>query len=157
LPLSESPIFIVGCPRSGTALLRDLLRSHPRLSFPGESHFIPALYRGYGDPNNEREACALASRILESAWVKAWGLALEPSAFAGERSYAKIVSRIFEAWAEKERKPRWGDKTPRYVVEIPLLMKLFPDAKILHIIRDGRDVALSWISAGFGPRNVFTA
>ncbi len=155
--MNDSPIFIVGCARSGTALLRDLLRSHPRLTFPGESHFIPALYRGYGDPKNEREACALAARILGTSWVKAWSLSLDPSAFAGDRSFAQVVARLYEAWAEKEHKPRWGDKTPRYVLEIPLLVKLFPDAKILHIIRDGRDVTLSWLRVGFGPLNVYTA
>lgn len=138
-------------------MLRDLLRSHPRLTFPGESHFIPAVYRTYGDPRNESEARALAARILATSWVKTWGLTLDPSAFGGDRSYARMVSRVFEAWAEKDGKPRWGDKTPRYVLEIPLLVKLFPKAKILHIIRDGRDVAVSWLRAGFGPRNLFTA
>ena len=156
-PSSDSPIFIVGCPRSGTSLLRDLLRSHPRLTFPEESHFIPALYRAYGDPKNEREARALAARILAAGWVKAWGLTLDPSAFAGDRSFARMVSRIYEAWAERQQKPRWGDKTPRYVLEIPLLLKLFPGAKILHIVRDGRDVALSWLRYGIGPRNLYTA
>jgi hypothetical protein len=51
--MTDSPIFIVGCPRSGTTLWRDLLRSHPRLTFPAEFHFIPELYRVYGDPSRE--------------------------------------------------------------------------------------------------------
>ncbi len=42
---SDSPIFIVGCSRSGTSLLRNLLRAHPHLTFPGESHFIPVFYK----------------------------------------------------------------------------------------------------------------
>jgi hypothetical protein len=156
-PSSDSPIFIVGCPRSGTSLLRNLLRAHPRLTFPEESHFIPAFYRAYGDPENEREARALAARILAASRVKAWGLTLDPSAFAGDRSFARVAARIYEAWAEKQQKPRWGDKTPGYVLEIPLLLKLFPGAKILHIVRDGRDVALSWLRYGIGPRNLYTA
>ena len=147
----------MGCPRSGTSLLRDLLRSHPHLAIPDESHFIPALYRAYGDPQDERAAVELAERILAMGWVKNWGLALQPSAFAGERSFAGIVARVYAAWAEKQGKPRWGDKTPRYLVHIPLLLKLFPAAKILHIYRDGRDVALSWLRYGIGPRNLFTA
>jgi hypothetical protein len=156
-PASDSPIFIVGCPRSGTSLLRDLLRAHPRLTFPEESHFIPSLYRAYGDPGNEREARELAARILATGWVKAWGLTLDASAFAADRSFARIVARVYEAWAERQQKPRWGDKTPSYVREIPLLLKLFPAAKILHIYRDGRDVALSWLRYGIGPRNLYTA
>lgn len=152
-----SPIFIVGCPRSGTTLLRDLLRSHPHLTFPEESHFIPSLYRGYGDPRDESEARELAEAILRIPWVRAWGLSLDPSSFAGDRSYARIVARVYEAWALKENKPRWGDKTPVYVLHIPLLLEIFPAAKILHIYRDGRDVALSLLRVRFGPRNVFTA
>lgn len=155
--MTNSPIFIVGCPRSGTNLLRDLLRSHPHLTFPGESHFIPQLYKGYGDPQNEREARRLAARILSLRWVRSWGLQLEPSSFANDRSYRQVVSRIYEEWASKENKPRWGDKTPHYMTKIPVLLEIFPSAKIIHIYRDGRDVALSWLRVRFGPRNLFTA
>jgi hypothetical protein len=152
-----SPIFIVGCPRSGTGLIRNLLRSHPRLTFPGESHFIPGFFRAYGNPGSGREASELAERILKLEWIKSWGLALDPSQFAYCRSYAEIVAGIYTEWARKENKVRWGDKTPQYVAEIPTLLEVFPNSKIIHIIRDGRDVALSWLRVNFGPENVFTA
>jgi len=138
---SGSPIFIVGCARSGTTLLRDLLRAHPRLTFPIESHFIPAFGKAYGDPRSAREAIRLARRILNFGWVRPWGLPLAPEDFADCRSYRQVVCRLFEAWARQENKPRWGDKTPRYVLWIPELVALFPGAKIIHIYRDGRDVA----------------
>lgn len=154
----DSPIFIVGCPRSGTSLLRALLRSHPNLAFPPrESHFIPKLFGAYGDPRTERQACKLAAIILNLHWIRSWDLSLQPSSFAHCRSYGQIVSGIFQAWARKENKPRWGDKTPEYVTEIPTLLEVFPSCKIIHIFRDGRDVALSWLRAPFGPENVFTA
>lgn len=155
--MTDSPIFIVGCPRSGTKLLRDLLRSHPHLTFPEESHFIPELYKGYGDPKNEHEARSLAARILGLHWVQAWELELDLSSFANDRSYRQIVSRIFEEWARMQNKARWGDKTPHYVTKIPVLLEIFPSAKIIHIYRDGRDVALSWLKQRFGPRNLFAA
>ena len=155
--MDYSPIFIVGCPRSGTNLLRDLLRSHPHLAFPGESHFIPDFYKGYGDPKNEREARRLAGRILRVNWVRPWGVQLDPSAFAEDRSYRQVVSRIYAEWASKQNKIRWGDKTPHYVTKIPTLLEIFPSAKIIHIYRDGRDVALSWLRVRFGPRNLFAA
>lgn len=154
---SAAPIFIVGCPRSGTTMLRDLLRSHPHLTFPNESHFIPAFYRGYGDPRDAAAARTLAARILEYRWVRWWGLRLEADSFADCRSFREILCRLYEAWARQENKPRWGDKTPHYVTEIPLLLKLFPDARIIHIYRDGRDVALSWIQIRRDPHNVYTA
>jgi len=152
-----SPIFIVGCPRSGTALLRNLLRSHPRLTFPDESHFIPRFYKAYGNPANSDEARLLAEKILSLKWVINWELELDPDDFIACRSYRDLVSHIFEVWAEKQKKPRWGDKTPRYVSEIPTLLEIFPDGQIIHIYRDGRDVAMSWIRAGFGPMNTYVA
>ena len=154
---SAPPIFIVGCPRSGTSLLRNLLRSHPRLSFPSESHFIPILYRAYGDPANERAARGLAAKILRLEWVRRWRLDLGPGDFGDCRSYRAIVSRLFEAWMRREGKERWGDKTPQYVSHIPTLSELFPGCQILHIHRDGRDVALSLSARRIGPQNVYAA
>jgi Sulfotransferase family len=155
--MTDPPIFIVGCPRSGTGLLRDLLRSHPRLTFPSESHFIPSFYRGYGDPVSADEARRLAGRILRIRWVRRWGLPLSPGDFAADRTFRAVLERFYRAWATKEGKPRWGDKTPHYVRAIPLLLELFPEARVIHIIRDGRDVALSWLATRLEPRNLFTA
>jgi hypothetical protein len=155
--VSDAPIFVVGCPRSGTGLVRDLLRSHPRLSFPSESHFIPPFYRAWGDPRSDREARALARSILALRRVRAWEVELGPEVFAGCRSFAAVVDRIYGAVAEREGKARWGDKTPHYVTEIPLLLRLFPGAKVVHVYRDGRDVALSYLRAPFGPNNVYVA
>jgi sulfotransferase family protein len=155
--VDEAPIFIVGCPRSGTGLLRDLLRSHTRLAFPPESHFIPDFYRGFGDPRSDREARWLAGRILRLKWVRGWDLALEASSLAHCRSYRQLISALYRQFARREGKARWGDKTPRYVEEIPLLLELFPAARIIHIYRDGRDVALSWLATHGGPANLYTA
>jgi Sulfotransferase family len=155
--MTDAPFFIVGCPRSGTTLLRRLLNSHPRLAIPGESHFIPHLRRGYRDPRNDREARELAARILRLRWIRDWGMTIEPSAFAGDRTLRQILARLYGAWAHDRQKVRWGDKTPQYVAVIPVLLDIFPDARIVHIIRDGRDVALSLVDVRFGANNVFVA
>lgn len=151
------PVFIVGASRSGTSLLRDLLRSHPSLAFPEESQFIPAFYRGHGHPRSARHARALARRVLALHWVR-HGFSPTPDleTLAGARSYQEMISRLFEEVARGEGKPRWGDKTPRYTGEIPTLIELFPDAQVLHIYRDGRDVALSMLRRGYA-QNLFTA
>jgi hypothetical protein len=141
--MNAPPVFIVGCGRSGTSLLRNLLRAHPRMTFPDESHFIPTFYRAYGDPTSSREACKLARIILKLWWVRKWGLSVTPESFADCRSFREVVSRLFEAYAQKANKERWGDKTPSYVLNIPTLLELFSDCQIIHIYRDGRDVALS--------------
>ena len=151
------PFFIVGCPRSGTTLLRDLLRSHPRLTIPPESHFIPGFYRSFGDPSSEAEAGRIARRIVEHPRIGGWRIEPRLPDVAGIPSFSELVRRLFEQWARIEGKPRWGDKTPHYVTEIPLLMQIFPDAQIIHVIRDGRDVALSWLRTRFEPRNLYMA
>ena len=138
-------------------MLRNLLRSHPNLTFPSESHFIPRMYYAYGDPDDDAEAWKVAERILLLPRIKRWGLSIGPDRFVDARSYAEVVSRIYVAWAERAGKPRWGDKTPKYVMHIPLLASLFASSKFIHIYRDGRDVALSWLQLGDEPRNVFTA
>jgi hypothetical protein len=68
-----------------------------------------------------------------------------------------VTQRVFEAWAIREDKPRWGDKTPEYVSEIPLLLQLFPEAQVIHIVRDGRDVTLSWLKKRYRPLNLYKA
>ena len=58
----------------------------------------------------------------------------------------EAISAIFETYAEKNGKPRWGDKTPLYMQHLPLLERLFPDALWVHLVRDGRDAALSFLA-----------
>jgi hypothetical protein len=157
MAVAQSPVFIVGASRSGTGLLRDLLRSHPSLTFPGESQFIPAFYRGHGHPRSDRQARALARRMLALSWIRT-GFSPTPelSAFAGARSFQDLIARLYEEVARAEGKPRWGDKTPRYTGEIPTLLELFPEGRVLHIYRDGRDVALSMRRRRFA-QNLFMA
>ena len=70
-----------------------------------------------------------------------------------------IITGLFEKNAAGEGKPRWGDKTPYYVLHIPKLLEWWPDAQIIHILRDGRDVALSMFSRrhDFGAYNTYCA
>ena len=153
----SEPFFIVGCPRSGTTILRDLLRAHPNLTVALESHFVVRFYRAYGDPRNEAEARRLATAILGTVWIRAWELDLQAEDFASCRSYREILDRLFGAWAQREHKPRWGDKTPDYLADMPTLLRIYPQAKFIHIYRDGRDVAISWLEKQFGPRNLYVA
>lgn len=154
---SPPPFFIVGCPRSGTTLVRNLLRSHPDLTIPAESHFMPSFFRAYGDPEDAREARRLAERILRTWWVQRWRLKLEPQDLEGCRSYRELVGRLYEAVADREDALRWGDKTPGYARHLSTLTAIFPGAQFVHVVRDGRDVALSLLRTGLGPRSVYTA
>lgn len=151
------PFFVVGCPRSGTTLLANLLRSHPDLAIPPESHFLPLYYRAWGDPPSERAARRLARRILALHWVRRFELDLAPDDFADCRRYGALVERIYGELVRREGARRWGDKTPGYALHLPTIAEVFPDAQFVHIVRDGRDVACSLIQTRIGPRRVATA
>lgn len=150
------PFFIVASARSGTTYLRLALNAHPEVAVPPESRFVTELYEG---PEVDRDR--FLARLGEHKRFAAWGL--EPAAVGeviGDRArlpYADAVAAAYAAYCRAQGKTRWGDKTPRYVENIPLLAGLFPDARFVHIIRDGRNVALSYSHVDFGPRNVARA
>jgi hypothetical protein len=159
-PNPTGPIFIVGAPRSGTTLLQYIVRSHPRLSLPtGESHFIVPLQRErqrFGDLTRPENV----HRVLEEMWRRSrdflatdlHGLRFDEStmeelaevlAVEGGGTMAGLFAALFGRNAAGEGKARWGDKTPYYVLHMPLLLEMYPEAQFVHLIRDGRDCALS--------------
>jgi hypothetical protein len=155
-------VFVVGCQRSGTTLLQKMLDVHPDLAVTCDSEFIPRVLAEAGaqeDVRLEPELVDLAVRYrsrsdragfkkLELPEATARGLAAQASTFGG------FVSLLFDEVAARRGKTRAGDKTPDYALRMPLLHALFPWARFVHIVRDGRDVALSlrdWSVRG-GPR-----
>lgn len=148
--LAPAP-FVVGVGRSGTTLLRLMLDAHPELAIPAETHFVPDLL--------EREAeCRVASELVDAiVSARTWhDFGLEEEAFRAavdERGAhgAPAVLRVFYALcAEAEGKPRWGDKTPGYVKRMRPIAHALEEARFVHLIRDGRDVALSRLARGMG-------
>ncbi len=151
----EPPFFIVGCQRSGTTMLRLMLNAHPRLGIPFESHFIPQFSRlidRYGDLRARDNLARLLDDISNHRFVERGGLIQDHEAVldASEPSYAGLVDAIFSHAVARSGKARWGDKTPQYVTEIDVLRDLFPDCKVIHVVRDGRDVALSLRNVSWG-------
>ncbi|RMF40576.1 MAG: sulfotransferase, partial [Anaerolineae bacterium] len=141
------PFFIVGHPRSGTTLLRFMLSSHPRLYIPEETGFIPFLLprRMHHAPLSLAQTRRLLARIARLNYL--WdGLVDDLPAFYAALP-APTLPVILDTLYRRQIAPfgaqRWGDKTPLYVQHIPLLADLFPGAQFIHIIRDGRDAALS--------------
>jgi hypothetical protein len=147
---SFPPVFIVGCPRSGTTLLRMMLASHPELSIPPESHFIPKVWtvRRRYEQGGALRVERLARDIMRNDRYREWQLP-EEEVWTRLRSlsnpkFADVIEAFFIAYAAREGKRRWGDKTPGYSLEMVLITKLFPTARFVHLIRDGRDVATSF-------------
>ena len=138
-------------------MLQYRLRNLPGLSLPtGESHFFIPLHdhqADYGDlsqPENIRRVLqAMCEQSREFLEMDLHGLKFDIDTLVGElhaegrHTMPAIIAGIFEKNARGEGKTRWGDKTPYYVTHLPKLLEWFPDAQFIHLIRDGRDVALS--------------
>jgi hypothetical protein len=143
-PRTPAP-FVVGVTRSGTTLLRLMLDAHPELAVPPETHFLPELIKA------ARERGASPQELAEGVIAERhWGdFALDAELFrervAGiDRGGAGDVARAFYSlYAEREGKPRWGDKTPQYLKRMRMIERKLPEARFVHLIRDGRDAALS--------------
>ncbi len=149
--VTEHPIFIVGVHRSGTTLLRFMLNSNPRIYIPPESDFVPRFFGR--DPHralSQRRITWLLDVIFARyRLVKEWqGPPPDPEEFAAEMAEptaAAFLDTLYSRYARQQGAQRWGDKTPIYASYIDLLAAIFPKAQFVHIIRDGRDVALSML------------
>jgi hypothetical protein len=157
-------LFVVGCGRSGTTLLRAMLDSHSELAIPGESHFLMPMAedcRRY-EQNGELSVDLFVTDLLASERFLYWDLSEEDvrAALAARepRDFPGAVRAVYAFYAARNGKPRYGDKTPNHVLAIPLFASVFPEARFLHLIRDGRDVALSLVDVPhWGPNDVATA
>jgi Sulfotransferase family len=148
-------LFVVGCARSGTTLLQRMLDAHPQLAVSNDPHFIHEGLRKSGGRDVPLTP-ELVERVLACPTLRRLGLSDDEvrRASAGARTYGNFVGAIYTTFASKRGKQLAGEKTARYVRYLPLLGAIFPWAKTLHIIRDGRDVALStldWARADRGP------
>lgn len=146
------PFFVVGCPRSGTTLLRAMLDVHPRLAVPRESHFVVGLAPRWFRRRSPTVEDVIAHRRFGALGVDADAVRAAVSRDQ-PRDYAALISTVFSTYASSRGKARWGDKTPGYLGYLPLLARLFPDAQFLHIVRDGREVAASLVEQRWGPRS----
>ena len=138
--------FVVGMNRSGTTLLRMMLDSHPELTIPPETHFVPDVIRACkrGDGSPESVLAAMKSRREWGDFDFSDDEMLELLRARGRKLDAGEALRAFyEAYAERQGKPRWGEKTPRYVGKMRQIQGALPEARFVHVVRDGRDVALS--------------
>jgi len=148
LPFRRRPTpvpFVVGVGRSGTTLLRLMLDAHPDLAMPPETGFIPGLIAAA-----KREGATPESLLEAITSHRKWGdfPISEEELLDRWRSLERLRARpavraFYELYAEKQSKPRWGDKTPGYTMYMRRISRVLPEARFIHVIRDGRAVALS--------------
>jgi hypothetical protein len=152
-------MFLVGCARSGTTLLKRMLNAHPEIAFPRETHWIPTWYEDrIGLSSDGTVTPELITKLMDYPRFTRMGIErahLEGLLAGASRvPYARFVSGIFELYGESVGKPLVGEKTPGYVRSLPTLHSLWPRARFVHLIRDGRDVCLSLLDWNRAPRNV---
>lgn len=148
----DNPGFLVGEGRSGTTLLSSILNRHPDLCVTPETHFfrLVAAYPG-GNRGFAHDWPSSLQTIIEQMdptpdWnPSAKGLlqtlnSNAPEQFPGLKTlFLALGGQI----ADQRNKPLWLEKTPPHIDQLPLIRSLFPNAPVIHLVRDGRDVAAS--------------
>ncbi len=159
------PVFILGHGRSGTTILTQLVKKYLAVAFGTESQFILRFHARlgtYGDlsvgANRERLLSDISRERFFERTGRNFGFVLDRARVERAMStptYAAMLAGIFSQLAEHNGLSRWGDKTPEYIEQPSVLRSLFPDAQFIHVVRDGRDVALSSFLTHFGGKNAY--
>jgi hypothetical protein len=146
------PLLVLGVRRSGTTLLRVMLDRSSQLAVPDESYFVPQLAARHRGP---LDAGSFVDDLRRIGTLVEWGVDPERvrARLRDGMATGEAIGAIFETYAADRGKERWGDKTPMYMQYLPLLEALFPQALYVHLVRDGRDVARSFLAM---PEGVVT-
>src|SRR5215471_5833690 len=145
-------VFIVGCPRSGTTLLRHILSAHPALVITPEQLWIPDWYekRVGLTPDGAVSPALVAELLATPKYARKFAkLRLAPERLQsllegdGPISYASFITGMFDLYGSARGKKLVGNKSPDFVRRMGTLQALWPHTRFVHLIRDGRDVALA--------------
>lgn len=143
----DNPLFIIGNPRSGTTMLRLMLMSHSKVMIPPECGWAFWLYDKYKD-----QECGVSNYIIDMTRCKKmelWNIdrnklfryLLE----SNPKNYADLINDIYIFYGrDKKDFTIWGDKNNFYIDYIDQIKEVFPKARFIHLVRDGRDVACSY-------------
>jgi hypothetical protein len=140
----HKPIFVVGCPRSGTTVTGACLAAHPELAGGDETFFLIDFWRIFSELHQGKAGhdwTPLAGYLSTSELLDAIGT---------------FSDRIYGGLQNRTGKPRSVDHTPWYVTILPFIELVFPDAYFVHVIRDGRDVVRS-LTASFAQGRLRSA
>jgi len=163
----DRPLFIGGCPRSGTTLLRSVLDNHPDLAVPAETDFVIPLWTfrsRYGDLRVAENRRAIAEWIFDTEGrggrrIRA-GTSRDEAierVVAAAPTLGSVLASCFEMYADVHGKRRWGDKRPGYAGFIAVVFALFPDAQFINVVRDPRGAVASQLPLGWDKEDVALA
>lgn len=156
-------VFIGGCSRSGTTLLGSMLGGHNQFICTPESHFKIDVLRLLNGATDDIDGTAVFKRLSQHWRYKIWELAADDSHLAQELdgcSYADLLNWLITQYTHSVGRSQaitWVDHTPENISYAMTLHQLFPNAKFIHIVRDGRGVAASIIPLDWGPNSIVKA
>ncbi len=164
----ENPIFIVGCPRSGTTVLASILNRHSKIASATETHFFNFVSKNNYDWKHfdlntfkrlleesrisdftsliKAEEETLIQKFIENTMDKSQSK-LDPDDFYKKQVFDVLMNSLLE----KRNKTRFCEKTPQHLYNIQEILKLYPKAKFIHLIRDGRDTVNSLLKMPWRP------
>ena len=127
--------------------MRDVLRAHPQIDGSyGESQFFRFYYDQYGDLASDTNLDRLLDDLFPTQFFRELNLdpkAIRTSLHTGDRTYESVLSMIMSAFIDQSRAERWVDKSPDHLFAVHTILDMFPEAQIVQVIRDARDVACS--------------
>jgi len=150
---SHAPVFILGCPRSGTTLLYHMLLSAGGFAvYRAETQIFNTLEPAYGNLSHLGNRRRLMKAWLGSKLFQVSGLdaqEIEARVLAECNDGGDFLRIVMGVIARKQNVSRWADCTPDHLLYLERIKKTIPEALIIHIIRDGRDAALSMNQQGW--------
>ena len=150
-----NPIFIVGTQRCGTTLLASVLSSNPNIVITPETTI---LFKIQDVLKVTQDARTLAYIFTKHERWNDFSIT-ESMLYKKLKRHSKlnvcnVMNEFYNCFTEVSGKPRWGDNTPGYSEIILKIIDIWPSAYIIHIFRDGRAVAASWLNLSWGPKTI---
>jgi hypothetical protein len=150
---SQAPVFVLGCPRSGTTLLYHMLLSSGNFAvYRAESQVFNLLEPRFGGLRQAANRRRLLAAWRDTELFRRTGLdwdQVSDDVMANCRNGGDFLRIVMEAMAQRQGVQRWADCTPEHLLYLQRIKQTIPEALIVHIIRDGRDVALSLEKQGW--------
>ncbi len=150
----KRPVFVVGCPRSGTTLLYSMLIAAGGFAAYRKETFFYVVSKRYAKLHRAAAKERFRRELLAGHLGKVRGLdvaALVARVLAHCTTASDVQPRLLDEIAAAQGMERWVEATPHHVLHMTEIARAVPDALFVHVIRDGRDCAISTARQGWAP------